>query len=286
MSKVPYLLQRPERRTSCVVFASPHSGRDYPTEMVQQSVLSPLQLRSSEDAHVDRLYADVPRFGAVMVSATYPRAWVDLNRRVDEMDPALVAGVSRVGLNPRIASGLGVIPRVVAGGRSIYHGKISREEAENRIRTVWKPYHRLLQAVIDESLALFGQSILIDCHSMPREALSVVRSGKGRRPEVVIGDRYGASANPGVVSEVERAFRQQGFEVSRNVPFAGAFVTQHYGHPARRCHAVQVEIDRSLYMDECTLEPRPDFSDIRARVSAAAEVIADIGVERLPLAAE
>jgi N-formylglutamate amidohydrolase len=286
MSKVPYVLQRPENRTSCVIFASPHSGRDYPAEMVQQSVLSPLQLRSSEDAHVDRLYADVPRFGAVMVAATYPRAWVDLNRRADEMDPALVAGASCVGLNPRIASGLGVIPRVVAGGRSIYRGKISREEAQERIRTVWQPYHRLLQAVIDESLALFGQSILIDCHSMPREALSAVRSGKGRRPEVVIGDRYGASANPSIVIEVERAFRQQGFEVARNVPFAGAFVTQHYGHPARRCHAVQIEIDRSVYMNELTLVPHSDFNEIRARVGAAAKVIAEIGAERVPLAAE
>jgi N-formylglutamate amidohydrolase len=286
MSKAPYLLQRPERRTSPVVFASPHSGRAYPSEMVQASVLDPLQLRSSEDAHVDRLFSDVPSFGAVLLSAVYPRAWVDLNRRADELDPALIEDVTRVGLNPRIASGLGVIPRVVAGGRSIYRGKITRAEAQARIDTVWMPYHQLLRAVLDESLSLFGQALLIDCHSMPREALSTIRTARGKRPEVVIGDRYGASASPSVVSAVEGAFRAQGFSVSRNVPFAGAYVVQHYGRPSRQCHTVQVEIDRSLYMNERTLALRSDFPELRARISAVARAISEIGAEGLPLAAE
>ncbi|WP_434289999.1 N-formylglutamate amidohydrolase [Celeribacter sp. SCSIO 80788] len=286
MSKAPYLLQRPERRTSPVVFASPHSGRTYPQEMVETSVLDSLQLRSSEDAYVDRLFSDVPSFGAVLLSAVYPRAWVDLNRRADELDPALIEDVTRVGLNPRIASGLGVIPRVVAGGRSIYRGKIPRAEAEARIDTVWTPYHGLLKAVLDESLALFGQAILIDCHSMPREALSAIRTTRGKRPEIVIGDRYGASAAPGIVAAVEEAFRAQGFIVSRNVPFAGAYVAQQYGRPSRQCHAIQVEIDRSLYMNERTLALRADFPALRARISAAARAIAEIGAEGVPLAAE
>ncbi|ATG48164.1 N-formylglutamate amidohydrolase [Celeribacter ethanolicus] len=286
MSKAPYLLQRPERRRSPVVFASPHSGRDYPAEMIAASVLDPLQLRSSEDAYVDRLFSDVPSYGAVLLSAVYPRAWVDLNRRADELDPALVEDVARVGLNPRIASGLGVVPRVVAGGRSIYRGKIRRAEAEARIDTVWRPYHELLKAVLDESRSLFGQAILIDCHSMPREALNAIRTARGKRPEVVIGDRYGASAAPGIVAAVEAAFRAQGFVVSRNVPFAGAYVAQHYGRPSSRCHAIQVEIDRSLYMNERTLVPRSDFPALRTRISAAARSIAEIGIEGLPLAAE
>ncbi|SFJ50790.1 N-formylglutamate amidohydrolase [Celeribacter neptunius] len=286
MRKTPYLLQRPDQRTSPVVFASPHSGRYYPPEMVAAAVLDPLQLRSSEDAHVDRLFSDVPRFGALLLSAVYPRAWVDLNRRSDELDPALIADVPRVGLNPRIASGLGVIPRVVAGGRNIYRGKISRQEAQARINTVWTPYHHLLKAVLDESLTLFGQAILIDCHSMPREALAAIQTGRGKRPDIVIGDRYGASAAPGITAEVELAFRAQGFTVSRNVPFAGAFVTQQYGQPSRKCHAIQVEIDRSLYMNERTLEPRKDFGAFRARIAAAAKTISEIGRETLPLAAE
>lgn len=286
MSKSPYLLQRPEQRTSPVVFASPHSGRHYPQEMLDRALLNPLHLRSSEDAHVDRLFSDVPRFGAVMLSAVYPRAWVDLNRRSDELDPALIAGVSRVGLNPRIASGLGVIPRVVAGGRNIYRGKISRQDAQSRLDKVWTPYHRLLKALLDESCSLFGEAILVDCHSMPREALSSISAGRGGRPDIVIGDRYGASATPRVTTEIEQAFRSQGFSVTRNVPFAGAFVVQNYGQPARKQHAIQVEIDRSLYMNEKTLEPRADFGEFRARISAAAKTISEIRAEGLPLAAE
>ncbi|WP_043871331.1 N-formylglutamate amidohydrolase [Celeribacter indicus] len=286
MTQQPFVLHRPKERTSCVVFSSPHSGCRYPPDMMQRSVLDPLVLRSSEDAHVDKLYGEVPRFGAVLLSAVYPRAYVDLNRRADELDPALIEGAPRAGLNPRVASGLGVIPRVVSGGRNIYRGKMSRAEAQGRIDAVWHPYHRLLQALIEEARGLFGQAVLIDCHSMPREAVLAVRGGKGRRPDVVIGDRYGASAAPGIVSEVEAAFRAQGFDVARNVPFAGAFVTQNYGRPSRRSHAIQVEIDRSLYMDERTLTPHSDFDAVRARITAAAEAIAGIGGKALPLAAE
>ncbi|WP_460273154.1 N-formylglutamate amidohydrolase [Celeribacter sp. ULVN23_4] len=286
MRDVPYLLQRPEKHSSPVVFASPHSGRLYPKEMVERTVLDPSLLRSSEDAHVDRLYAEVPEFGAVLLSALYPRAWVDLNRRADELDPALIEGITRSGLNPRISSGLGVIPRVVAGGRNIYRGKISQDEAQDRINAVWTPYHAQLKAVLDESRALFGQAILIDCHSMPREALKSIRTARGKRPEIVIGDRYGVSASPGIVATVEEAFRVQGFIVSRNVPFAGAYVAQQYGRPSRQCHALQVEIDRSLYMNERTLALHSDFPELRARISAAAKTIAEIGAEGLPLAAE
>lgn len=286
MIPAPYLLQRPEQRTSSVVFASPHSGRAYPKEMLAHGLLDALQLRSSEDAHVDRIFSRVPEFGAVLLSATYPRAWVDLNRRSDELDPALIEGVPRVGMNPRIASGLGVIPRVVSGGRAIYRGKMSRAAAQDRLDQVWTPYHRLLQSVLEESHALFGQAILIDCHSMPREALSTVRTGQKKRPEIIIGDRYGASANLEIVKAVESAFRAQGFIVSRNVPFAGAYVTQHYGRPSRQFHAIQVEIDRSLYMNEATLEPRRDFTAFRERITAAVRIITEIGAERLPLAAE
>nr|WP_321506382.1 N-formylglutamate amidohydrolase [uncultured Celeribacter sp.] len=286
MRKAPYLLHRPNERTSCVVFSSPHSGRRYPEIMLERTELDPLFLRSSEDAFVDRLYSDAPRFGAVLMTAVYPRAWVDLNRHSDELDPALIQGVPRVGMNPRVASGLGVIPRVVAAGRCISRGKISREEAQDRLKTVWEPYHRVLRAVLDESRQLFGQAILIDCHSMPREALSSVRSGRGSRPEIVVGDRYGASAAPGIVAEVELAFRAQGFEVARNVPFAGAYITQHYGRPGQDCHAIQVEIDRSLYMNERKLEPYPEFPAFQARIAAAIAQISRIGAGQLPLAAE
>lgn len=286
MTNAPFLLERPVERTSCVVFASPHSGRVYPADMTAQAVLDPLTLRSSEDAFVDELYADVPRFGAALLMATYPRAYVDLNRCTSELDPALIEGVDKRGVSPRIASGLGVIPRVVAGGRCIYRGKISRTEAQVRLEQVWMPYHTVLGALMDEARAQFGQAVLIDCHSMPREALSAVRGRLGRRPDIVIGDRYGASASASIVIEVERAFRAQGFEVARNVPFAGAYVVERYGRPSGQCHAVQVEIDRSLYMDEARVTRRSDFAEIKARVAAAAHQISQIGAEQMPLAAE
>ena len=155
MSKAPYLLQRPPAWTSRVIFCSPHSGAAYPDSLIRRSVLDRLALRSSEDAYVDRLFAGVTDFGAVMLSATLPRAWVDLNRRSDEFDPALIEGAPRGTLNPRVASGLGVIPRVVAGGRAIYHGKITKAEADARIANVWAPYHACLETLTTQARAVW-----------------------------------------------------------------------------------------------------------------------------------
>lgn len=286
MSIAPYRLKRPIKRTSCVVFSSPHSGRAYPREMLDTSVLDSLALRSSEDAYVDRLFDAAPLCGAAMLSAVFPRAWVDLNRRHDEFDPALIEDVSQSGPNPRISSGLGVIPRVVAGGRCIYRGKISRAEAEQRVQSVWRPYHQILETLLTETRALFGQAVLLDCHSMPREALRNARAPSGQRPEIVIGDRFGASASPNVIAEVESVFRGEGFVVARNVPFAGAYITQHYGRPSQGRHAVQVEVDRTLYMDEKTLMQNDGYADVKDALDRVTRRIAAYGAEQMPLAAE
>lgn len=286
MSKVPYRLRRPEKRTSFVVFSSPHSGCEYPTEMLERSVLSPQALRSSEDAYVDRLFEDTPNYGAAFLNAIYPRAWVDLNRRSDELDPALIESVLGRGLNARVLSGLGVIPRVVAGGRAIYSGKLTRAEADLRVAQVWQPYHLMLETLLRETKALFGQVLLVDCHSMPREALKQAKTSTGARPEIVIGDRYGASASGALVDGIEAAFRAEGFEVLRNVPFAGAYISQHYGRPAQRQHCVQIEVDRSLYMDEKTLMRTEAYGDVKHALNGAARRIAQLGAGRLPLAAE
>ncbi|MEM5477318.1 N-formylglutamate amidohydrolase [Pacificibacter sp. AS14] len=286
MSKVPYRLQRPEKRTSCVVFSSPHSGCEYPADMLKRSALDPFTLRSSEDAHVDRLFSNTPNYGAIFLNATYPRAWVDLNRRSDELDPALIDSIFARGLNARVLSGLGVIPRVVAGGRAIYSGKLTRAEAELRIAQVWQPYHLMLETLLRETKTLFGQALLVDCHSMPREALKHTRTPSGARPEIVIGDRFGASASGVLVDGIEAAFRAEGFEVLRNVPFAGAYISQHYGRPSQHQHCVQIEIDRSLYMDEKTLIPLIGFEDVKHRLSGAVRRIAHLDAGRLSLAAE
>ena len=271
--------------TTPFVFASPHSGRVYPQALLTQSMLSAHDLRSSEDAYVDRLFASAPSHGAPLLAARLPRAWLDVNRAADELDPALIDGQRRGAHNPRVTSGLGVVPRVVSAGRTIYAGKITQADARARIRDVWHPYHARLQQLLVESRARFGQAILLDCHSMPHEALDQVRVA-GRRPDIVLGDRFGASAETGIVDLIEQEFTRAGFTVSRNTPFAGAFIAQHYGRPRSHQHVVQVELDRSLYMDEATVTPHSDFANVQARLTGLVSRLCAFGRPEESLAAE
>lgn len=280
-----YTLTMPEIRTTSVVFASPHSGRVYSRSFVRSSVLDEKTLRSSEDAFVDQLFGNAPEFGAPLLAANHPRAWLDVNRAADELDPALVEDVKKSAHNPRIASGLGVVPRVVANGRAIYSGKISKAEAARRITDVWHPWHDKISKLLADSRALFGEAILIDCHSMPHEAIESI-SSKGPRPEIVLGDRFGAAAAPEIVDRIEAAFQTKGLTVARNAPFAGAYVTQHYGRPNRDQHVVQIEIDRALYMNEQALRPNNNFSAFKILLEQVTAQIADIGRSDLAMAAE
>ena len=284
--KSAYRLTRPARQETAVVFSSPHSGREYPEDFVAASILGAAQLRSSEDAFVDDLFAAAVRFGAPLLAARLPRAFLDLNRAPDEFDPALIEGAPRLAHNPRVSSGLGVIPRVVAGGRAIYRDKLTRHEAEQRVAEIWHPVHGTLRRLMTETHASFGEAILIDCHSMPHEAIEAHARPGQPRPDVVLGDRYGAAAAPGIIDQVEAAFRAAGFRTSRNSPFAGAYIAQAYGHPSAGHHVVQVEIDRSLYMDEARVEPRADFAEFCARLTPVVAELAAIGRTALPLAAE
>jgi N-formylglutamate amidohydrolase len=286
MSSNAFRLTRPVRQETSVIFASPHSGRDYPPDFLSASQLDTLQLRSSEDAYVDRLIARAPMFGAPLLCALAPRAYIDLNRASDELDPAVIAGIDRMALNPRISSGLGVIPRVVAGGKAIYAGKITHGEASHRLNRHWHPYHDALKALIDETHAKFGEAILIDVHSMPHEAIDAHARPGNPRPEVVLGDRFGAAAGREVVDRVEAAFASAGFRTARNSPFAGAFIAQHYGRPLTRRHVVQVEIDRALYLDEAKVEPGAGFASFSVRMNRVMAEIAGIGRRSVPVAAE
>lgn len=286
MPKVAYDLVYPERRTTSVVFASPHSGRDYPWAFLRRTVLDARSIRTSEDAFVDQLFDCAPQFGAPLLRAGAPRAFIDLNRGPEELDPALIEGVPKIGHNPRIASGLGVIPRVVANGKAIYRGKLPLSEARWRIDTYWRPYHQVLQRQLNEAHGLFGEAILVDCHSMPHEALDSIARGVRRRPEVVVGDRFGASASGEVVERVEAAFAAAGLAVVRNAPFAGAYITQTYGRPARCQHAVQIEIDRSLYMNEQSIRPNGNFDAFRRLMRGVVAEISAMGNREDRLAAE
>lgn len=286
MPKVAYHLDTPERRLTSVVFASPHSGRDYPWSFLRKTVLDEHLIRTSEDAFVDRLFECAPQFGAPFLRAGAPRAFIDLNRSPDELDSALIEGVPKSKHNPRVASGLGVIPRVVANGRAIYRGKLPLEEAHRRIANYWRPYHDQLQTLLNEAHAQFGEAILIDCHSMPHEALDSIARAGARRPEVVIGDRFGASASREIVERVEAAFAAAGLRVVLNAPFAGAYVAQHYGRPSRNQHAIQIEIDRSIYMNEQMIRPNANFQAFRKLIRSVVAEIAEIGASREKLAAE
>lgn len=266
---LPYRLSLPDPPRSAVIFASPHSGSDYPEAFVARSNLDLLRLRSSEDAFVDTLVASAPTRGAALIAARYPRAYVDLNRDADELDPAIIDGLDpRPVRNARIAAGLGVIPRVVSGGRVIHPGKIPLAEAETRIATIWHPYHDALAALISTTRARFGHAILFDMHSMPSDAVAHMGD---LRPQIVLGDRFGNSASKATTAFVEAAFAAEGLRVMRNAPFSGAYVTRHYGRPAQRVEVVQIEIDRSLYMDEISitqLDSFPRFAALMERVVA------------------
>lgn len=287
MHDLAYDLFLPDGVPARHVFASPHSGRDYPAGFLGASVLDERAIRSSEDAFVDLLFASAPATGAALLAARAPRAYVDLNRAADELDPAVVEQAPRGLLNPRVGAGLGVIPRVVSNGRAIYRGKIPLEEAHARIAKVWMPYHACLQGLLRRVQAEHGEVILIDCHSMPHEAIETFSQGNRPRPEVVLGDRFGAAAAPEVVERIEAAFVAEGFRVARNAPFAGAYIAQAYGRPSRGQHVVQVEIDRALYMDEAAICPGPGFDGVRRALDRViARILGPAARDHVALAAE
>lgn len=282
----PYFLADPVELAANAVFNSPHSGRDYPESLLRGSRLTPHALRASEDALVDQLFSAAPALGAPLLAATAPRAWVDLNRGPSELDPALIDGVGAAGLNQRIAAGLGVIPRIVAEGTAIYDGKMTLAEAEARIDDVHRPYHAQLEALLRRAREQYGCAILFDCHSMPSDALRSAPRVRGRTPEIVLGDRFGAAASRAIMAETQQAFEAEGFIVARNAPFAGGYITQRYGRPSRGMHAIQIEIDRGLYLDRANLSPAPGFDGVRDRITSVVARLVAISGGATALAAE
>ncbi|AXC48965.1 N-formylglutamate amidohydrolase [Paracoccus suum] len=262
-----FLLERPRKWRGGLILASPHSGRDYPDSFLSRTRLDIMTLRSSEDAFVDRLIRTAAEAsGAVVLAARVPRSVVDLNRGRDDLDPLVVEGarLPKPG-NPRTQAGLGVIPRVVAQGRVIFHRRMSAAEAEALLDAAWQPYHDALAALMDEAVARFGRALLIDMHSMPREALSHLVP----RPQVVLGDRYGRSAGGWLRQQLRAGLEEQGLSVRLNAPFAGAYVAVAYGDPGRERHVVQLEVDRSLYMDEARLAPHEGFDRLAGQLARA-----------------
>lgn len=269
-SEPPFVLIEPLRRTAPLIFASPHSGRRYPPELLANARVSLISLRRSEDAYVDELFAGAAAHGAAVLSATVARAYIDLNRDPGELDPEMFEERpphSPQASSARVQAGLGAIPRISGDGQTIYRRKLSLDEAERRINAVHRPYHALLQNLVAETRELFGCAVLIDCHSMPNSARGA------HAPDIVLGDRFGASCHPSVTALAEATLRRQGYRVARNTPFAGGHTTQTYGRPAAHVHALQIEINRGLYVDERTLERTNGYVRVRADMTRLAEAL-------------
>lgn len=262
-----------------LMVCSPHSGRHYPEAFIALSRLDRRSLRRSEDFCVDELCAGAPGCGAPLLSALFPRAFVDVNREPWELDPAMFAGALPSYANTRstrVAAGLGSVARVVAEGEPIYRAKLAFEDVKRRIEQCWFPYHETLRGLMTKTRDQFGVCVLLDAHSMPsagpaRESLA----------DVVLGDRHGAACAAEVINAAERAFHAAGWRVARNAPYAGGYVTAAYGRPHEASHALQIEISRALYMDEARIEKAATFDAVRdtltgvfAQVAEAADHLA------------
>lgn len=280
----PFLVDEPESHTLPFVFNTGHSGAVYPASFLAASRLDGLSLRRSEDAHVDRLFAPVVGLGAPLLRANFPRAFLDVNREPYELDPRMFEGRLPPYANTRsmrVAGGLGTVPRVVADGQEIYSGRIAAIEAVARIETLYKPYHRALRTLIQRTAKSHGCCFLVDCHSMPSTSLGRDEA----KADVVLGDRYGTSCAPELIDAFEGQFQAHGFRVVRNKPYAGGFITEHYGEPSLDRHALQIEVNRALYMNESSLALTADFArlteSLTAIVSAVAAALGELPAPRM-----
>jgi N-formylglutamate amidohydrolase len=261
----------PVHLSSPLIFSSPHSGSTYPERFLAASRLDSLTLRRSEDAFVDELFLPCVALGAPLLRAKFPRAYLDVNREPYELDPKVFQGSLPEYANTRslrVAVGLGTIPRVVGDAQPIYRQPISVSEGLGRIEALYRPYHEKLRALVERAQSRFGLAVLIDCHSMPSNAADV--GGL----DVVLGDRYGASAAPGVIEVVETSLRSAGYRVRRNKPFAGGFITECFGDPDKGIHAVQIEIARALYLDERSIVRNERWTLLRDDLFIAAKALA------------
>jgi len=280
-----YELLLPKEQTLPVVLASPHSGRRYGEAFLRQAQLGHVALRRSEDAYVDDIFASAPDIGAPLIKALFPRTYVDVNREPLELDADMFWEPLRWRINrtsPRVRSGLGVIARVGANGASIYDAPLSVAEARSRLRNCYFPYHKTLRQLVRQTRDRFGYAILIDCHSMPSQAVARASAmprlsgGAARGIDMVLGDCHGASCMPQLTDCAESALIDLGYTVVRNSPYAGGFTTRHYGRPDDRVHALQIEVNRKLYMDEARLTPADGLARLRTELAGVISAIGTV----------
>ncbi|WP_072640571.1 N-formylglutamate amidohydrolase [Rhizobium leguminosarum] len=268
-------VHEPVSQTIPFVYNSPHSGRIYPPEFIAQSRLEGIAIRRSEDHYVDELFGSAVSLGAPLLAANFPRAYLDVNREPYELDPRMFDGLLPPYANVnslRVAGGLGTIPRIVAENMEIYARRLPVQEGLDRVEAVYKPYHAALRRLIARTHVQFGFGVLIDCHSMPG---NVRVAGSTARPDFIIGDRYGTSASAELSRAAIAILEEMGFAALRNKPYAGGFITEHYGRPSRGLHALQIEVNRAIYVDELTLEKRDDFAAVADAVADFMQQMAD-----------
>ena len=267
----PFTVRWPSEQLAPFVVCSPHSGRVYTPRFLAQSRLDPHSLRKSEDCYVDELFGSVAGLGAPLLAARFPRAYLDVNREPYELDPELFLGPLPSFANTqsvRVAGGLGTIARIVADGEEIYHGRLSLTAGLERIERLYKPFHAALAQLLEETRRRFGYAVLIDCHSMPSVSTG---QGQAARPDFVLGDRFGASCDARLTRFVRDALATLGYDVQLNRPYAGGYITEHYGRPFKGIHALQIEVNRALYLDEGALEPVGGFVQLQADLALVAE---------------
>ena len=259
----PFVLTR-AAQSSALVFASPHSGRHYPASLMEATRLDGLSIRQSEDGYVDQLIAGGPTQGASLIAAIHGRAYLDVNRSPLELDPTMFDGelpMDQVRASARVSAGLGVIAKVVAEGQEIYRDRLAPTEAQARLQNVHQPYHAALSDLLAQTQRVHGLAVLIDWHSMPSAASG---GGWGRAgSDFVLGDRHGTSCGSGLTRLVDESLTRMGYQVARNSPYAGGYTTEHYGCPSQGIHALQIEINRRLYLNEADLTLSQGFAGLK-----------------------
>jgi len=271
-------VRAPVRQTAPLVFSSPHSGRDYPQAFVAEANLDSLQLRRSEDAFVDEIFAAAPDFGAPLLRALFPRAYVDANREAYELDPAMFSEPLPDYVrtrSTRLSAGLGTIPKVVADGAVITDNPLSFDDAKSRIERHHGAYHKALSELLDESIARFGGVLLVDCHSMPSAGAPGVRNRALKKVDMVLGDNHGRACSRVIAELAESTLSDLGYRVQRNRPYAGGYITRHYGRPAQGQHVLQIEINRALYMDERAIQRSPGMPGLIRDINRLMQVLCD-----------
>ena len=262
----PVSVTKPLYWKSGVIFASPHSGHIYPKAFISRSSLNEQALRRNEDAFISELFAPVVEAGAPLLTANFPRCFVDVNRAPDELPYDWVPNANAA--SPRAQAGLGVIPTMLSETTAIYKRPLSLKAARGRLTALYHPYHDALQELITEASLGFGSALLMDCHSMPGFAPM-----GSRRPDIILGDRFGVSCHPETIARVDAAFRKQGYNVTRNYPYAGGYVTQHYGKPRAGIEVLQIEINRDLYLNPVTMKKKRSYDALAKNLKS---IIADI----------